>query len=218
MSEANSAGAENLAQATKGFSGSQVALIVLGVIVLTAIAAVVIVRVYVFPSELVPVTLSVKEEARLDDKLRRLGRAGSNEPEAYSEAGANREISLSEKEVNSLIGGNPGLAKRVAIDLSNDLASAKILVPIPEDFPVMPGQILRVNAGLEVRLDASRKPVVALRGVSIMGVPIPNAWLGNLKNVDLVSEFGDRGFWKAFADGVDDLQIRDGEIYIKLRE
>ena len=71
---------------------------------------------------------------------------------------------------------------------------------------------------MEVRLDASRRPVVALEGISIMGVPIPNAWLGNLKNVDLVGEFGDQGFWKKFADGVDDIQVRDGELYIKLRE
>jgi len=67
-------------------------------------------------------------------------------------------------------------------------------------------------------LDESRQPVVVLRGVSLMGVPVPNAWLGNLKNVDLVGQFGDKGFWKGFADGVDDLQVRDGELYIKLRE
>lgn len=206
-------------QRRKGFSGSQVALIVLAVIVLTAIAAIAIARVYIFPAELSPVTLSQAEEVQLDSKLRRLGwDAESNEPEPYSELGADREVRLSEKEVNSLIGGNPDLAKRVAIDLSDNLASAKILVPIPEDFPFMPGQILRVHTGLEVRLNESRKPVVVLKGVSVMGVPIPNAWLGNLKNVDLVTEFGDSGFWKAFADGVDDLQVRDGGIYIKLRE
>jgi hypothetical protein len=106
----------------------------------------------------------------------------------------------------------------VAIDLADNLASAKILIPIPQDFPVMAGRILRVNTGLEIRLTGARKPVIALKGVSIMGVPVPNAWLGNLKNVDLIDEFGDRGFWKAFADGVEDLQVRDGELYIKLRE
>ncbi|MCG7996974.1 MAG: hypothetical protein JAZ06_16330 [Candidatus Thiodiazotropha taylori] len=34
-------------------------------------------------------------------------------------------------------------------------------------------------------------PVVILKSVSIKGVPKPNAWLGGLKNIDLVSEFGD---------------------------
>jgi hypothetical protein len=127
-------------------------------------------------------------------------------------------VTFSEKEVNSMIGRNPDFAQRVAIDFSNNLASAKMLIPIPEDFPIMAGEILRVNTGLDIHLDANRRPVVALVGVSLMGVPIPNAWLGNMKNVNLVGEFGDRGFWNAFADGVDDIQIRDGELSIKLRK
>jgi len=52
-----------------------------------------------------------------------------------------------------------------------------------------------------------------------MGVPIPNAWLGNLKNVDLVEQFGGRpGIWKAFADGIEFAQIHEGELKIKLKE
>ena len=57
-----------------------------------------------------------------------------------------------------------------------------------------------------------------LRGISLWGVPIPAAWLGGLKNVDLVEQFGGgAGPWKAFADGVELLQIREGELKIKLR-
>ncbi len=211
-----------------GFSGKQLALIVLVAIVLTVGITFFVVRAYIFPTEFGPVTLSEKEERQLNQKLRRLGwqresaslsaDARALEPEAYSESDDAREVTLSEKEVNALIGGNPDFANRLAIDLANDLASAKILVPIPDDFPIMAGRILRVNAGVELRLDEARQPVVALKGISVMGVPIPNAWLGNLKNVDLVGEMGDRGFWKVFAGGVDDLQVRDGEIYIKLRE
>ena len=82
------------------------------------------------------------------------------------------------------------------------LISAKILVPLDEDFPMLGGQILRVKTGVEFAYD-SGKPIVRLRGVSVMGVPLPNAWLGGLKNIDLVQEFGnDQGFWKAFSDGV----------------
>jgi len=212
-----------------GFSGKQLALIVLAAIVVTAGATFFLVRTYVFPTEFKPVTLSATEERQLDSKLRRLGwqretpspgtaDAKALEPEAYSESDSDRQVTLSEKELNALVGGNPDFARRVVIDLADDLASAKILIQIPEDFPVMAGRIVRVNAGLEIRLTDTRQPVIALKGVSVMGVPIPNSWLGNLKNVDLVSEFGDRGFWKAFADGVEDLQVRDGELYVKLRE
>ena len=58
-----------------------------------------------------------------------------------------------------------------------------------------------------------------LKGVSLMGVPIPGAWLGGLKNVDLVQEFGDaQGFWKGFADGVEDIRVEEGALRIRLKE
>ena len=86
------------------------------------------------------------------------------------------------------------------------------------EFPVLGGKILRVHAGLNLSY-ANARPIVALKGVSIMGVPIPNAWLGNLKNVNLVDEFGtDPGFWKAFADGVERIQVEDGRLLIELKE
>ncbi len=220
---------QHAAPVKRGFSGAQMTLVVLVAVAITAIASFFVIRTYIFPVDFEPVVLNEKEELRLDKKLQRLGWnrnrqlretdvGGRLEPEAYSESDEDREVTLSEKEVNSLIAGDTDLARRVAIDFSDDLASAKILIPVPEDFPVMPGRILRVNTGLEIRLDSSRQPVIALKGVSVMGVPIPNAWLGNLKNVDLVGEFGDRGFWKAFADGVEDVRVRDGELYIQLRE
>ena len=43
-----------------------------------------------------------------------------------------------------------------------------------------------------------------------MGVPIPNAWLGGLKNVDLVTEFGaEPGFWQPFSEGVEHIRVED---------
>ncbi|MGI2002228.1 arginine N-succinyltransferase, partial [Shewanella frigidimarina] len=225
-----------------GASGAKLLLIIAATMLVTAGLTFFIIRTYIFPSPLTPVSLNAKEEQQLDQKLTQLGwqveprsvvtassgdsrtsdnvSADSDEltPEAYREFDADRQVTFSEKEVNSMIGRNPDFAQRVAIDFSNNLASAKMLIPIPDDFPIMAGEILRVNTGLDIHLDANRRPVVALVGVSLMGVPIPNAWLGNMKNVNLVGEFGDRGFWNAFADGVDDIQIRDGELSIKLRK
>ena len=100
----------------------------------------------------------------------------------------------------------------------DDLISAKILVPLDEDFPMLGGQILRVKTGVEFAYD-SGKPIVRLRGVSVMGVPLPNAWLGGLKNIDLVQEFGtDQGFWKAFADGVAAVRVQEGQLMLHLKE
>jgi len=61
--------------------------------------------------------------------------------------------------------------------------------------------------------------VVVLQGVSVWGVPMPNAWLGGLKNIDLIEEFGAAdGFWSAFADGIDDIRVEDGKLLLQLAE
>ncbi len=139
-------------------------------------------------------------------------------PEPYKEDASKRVINFTEKELNAMLANNTDLAKRVAIDLSDDLASAKMIIPMDPDFPIFGGKTLRVNTGLGLSF-ANDRPVVILKGVSIMGVPIPNAWLGNLKNVDLIQEFGlESGFWKTFAAGVEYMNVQDGKLQIKLKE
>jgi hypothetical protein len=205
-------------------------VIVIAVTVAVTLGAVWLVRTYLFPSAFRPVELSVREQQRVDEKLEQLGVGGVYgatetsaadaplEPEPYSEDDDRRVIAFTEKELNGLIAHNTGLASRLAIDLADNLASAKLLLPMDEGFPVLGGRTKRIDAGLELGF-ANNQPVVALRGVSIMGVPVPNAWMGNLRNVDLVREFGgERGFWDRVAAGVESLELRDGELRIRLRE
>ena len=220
----------------KRSSGLKIFLIVLVTIIVTAALTFWVVRTYIFPAEFKPVELSASEEQVLTDKLERLdmmqsrrtsgsGKQGSKdpasealEPEAYSEVGASRSITLSERELNGLLAKNTDMAKKMAIDLSENLMSAKLLIPVDEDFPIMGGQILKVRAGMELAYRDNR-PVAILKGVSVMGVPIPNAWLGGMKNIDLIEYYGDEaGFWKAFADGVDNIHIEDGNITMILKE
>jgi len=200
---------------------------------------------YLFPKQFHPVELSSKESAALDIKLNRLdpmqrrtakpkpnagdllstGRALGPpqeteplEPERYDELKSNREISFSTREINALLARNTDLARKLAIDLSENMASAKLLIPLDPDLPLFGGKTLKVTAGLELRY-ANQKPVVALKGVSIWGVPLPNAWLGGIKNVDLIQEFGvEKGFWNTFAAGVEHIQISDGRLTLKLKE
>jgi hypothetical protein len=219
-------------------SGFTIFLIVLATVVVTAALTFWIVRTYIFPAEFKPVELSEQEEQVLNAKLERLdtlqtrrtrgsakaaqqreaAEAERLEPEAYSEEGADRSITLSERELNSLLAKNTDLARKLAIDLSENLLSAKLLVPVDEDFPIMGGQILKVRAGMELAYRNDR-PVAILKGVSVMGVPVPNAWLGGMKNIDLVEYYGNEsGFWKAFADGIDNIRIEDGNVTMMLKE
>ena len=209
-----------------GLRWRQIVLIVTITIILTAGITTWLVSQYLFRKSFTPVQLKPKEEQVLNSKLRAIGmevqaaEAGAQplEPERYSEVDAKRELSFSEREVNAMLAKNTDLAQKLAIDLSDDLVSAKLLVPLDPDFPILGGKTLRVSAGVELAFKNSR-PIVVLKGISVMGVPIPNAWLGNLKNIDLVQEFGgDQGFWKAFADGVDYIHVEDGRLLIKLKK
>lgn len=225
-------------ESARGFSGRQVALFVLIAMLAAAALTFWAVRTYFYTSEFKPVSLSQKEQVALDGKLRGLGleprdvmpdaNRGAQEDrfdedgrllaEPYSEVGASRNVSLNERELNAMIASSPEFARRFAIDLSSDLASAKLLIPMDPDFPVLGGKTIRVTAGLEVDY-RNQRPVVILRGVSVMGVPVPNAWLGNLKNVDLVEQFGgDPGFWRSFAAGIESISVEDGRLELSLKE
>ena len=198
-----------------------------GIVVITVAVTVVsgywIVNTYLFPVSFKPVMLSKDEQQRLDEKFALLSgkvqRApAALEPEAYTETDASREIRFSEKELNALLAKNTNLASKLAIDLSDNLASAKLLVHLDPDMPILGGNTLKVTAGMELSLgnDGAR---AILKGISVWGVPLPNAWLGNMKNVDLIKEFGKSGgFWQAVNDGVESAEIREGQLYIKLKE
>ena len=215
----------------RGLSWFQVLLIVLTAMLVTIGVTLWLVKSYLFPSQFTPVALSNREQEALAAKLERLdtappvrqSSAGTDagqalEPQAYSEAGASREVRFSERELNALLANNTDLARKLAFDLSEDLISARVLMPMDPDFPILGGKTLRARAGLEFSFEQER-PIVKLRGVSIMGVPLPNAWLGGLKNIDLVREFGDdQGFWQAFADGLAAVKVEEGNLMIQLKE
>ncbi|MDT8363694.1 MAG: arginine N-succinyltransferase [Nitrosomonas sp.] len=222
---------------TSAMHWTQLLLIVLLTIAVTMAGTYWLLKTYYFSPAFKPVALNAKEEKTLATKLKVLGfdlntptprpdskngdevdGSGFLKPEQYSEKNARHEISFTERELNALLARNTDLAQKLAIDLADDLVSAKLLVPLEDDFPVLGGKTLRVNAGIGMAYQ-NQKPVIILKGVSIMGIPIPNAWLGGLKNIDLVGEFGiDPGFWQSFAAGVEGIQVADGKINIRLKE
>ncbi len=216
----------------QGFSGKQVLSMLLISMSVAIVATAFAIKLIFFPSPFTPVELSQKEEQQLEAKLDRIeelntevspnekefSKDGTLLPERYTENGTSREINFTERELNAMVAKNTNLAGRLAIDLSEDTISIKLLIPMDPDFPMLGGKILKVKAGAELAYREG-KPVIKLRGVSLMGIPIPNAWLGGIKNIDLVKEFGsDHGFWKAFADGVDSIDVVEGKVRIRLKK
>ena len=106
-----------------------------------------LISVYLFPKQFRPTQLSAKEEQVLENKLShlnpRIQKQPSSEgktpaqlaPQPYRETEASREISLTERELNGLLAKNTDLAKKLAIDLSDNLASANLLLPLDPDLP-----------------------------------------------------------------------------------
>ena len=105
--------------------------------------------------------LSQKEESILDQKLKRFQGLGlsklnadtSNEtqtttltPEKYSED-TEKVIRLTERELNSLLAKNTDLSDKLVIDLSDNLLSVKLLIPIDQEFPFIGGKTIKVTAG-----------------------------------------------------------------------
>ncbi len=186
----------------------------------------------IYASKLTPTELSKKEEKILDSKLALLTESDQSaanpaefaddkpgvKPEKYSEKGARREVSLTEKELNFMVAKEPDVAERVAIDLSDGMVSVKLVLPVDDDVILLGGKTLRLNLGILLGYENNR-PVVGIKGVSIGGIPLPNAWLGYLKEKNLVEEFGtEDGFWKLFAAGIKDISVKDGHILIQLHE
>lgn len=213
--------------------------IILATVFVTAAATLWLINNQLFANTFEPVELTDEEEQVLSAKLEKISVAAAEpaeaetdppataaaapevdegEPEPYSEDPSKRRIELSERELNALLAKGTDLAERLVIDLAEDVASAKLLIDLDPDFPFLGGKTLKVSAGAELAYQDAR-PIVILKGVSVWGVPLPNAWLGGLKNVDLISEFGaEDGFWKAFADGIKNISIQQGHLLIELNE
>ena len=99
-----------------------------------------LVRIQVFQTEFKPVALSADEESTLASKLSQIEGlppapadpdkqattqdATALTPEPYSEVGASRSVTLSERELNGLLAKNTDMARKLAIDLSDDLLSS----------------------------------------------------------------------------------------------
>ncbi len=231
-------------QPRRGIGCLGVSLIIVGTMIVTLVVGAIAVRYYLFPNQFEPVELNATEQQTLDDKLAAIGvqpdqpppRAGDRfssqpeefdeqgrlKPEPYREKDAPREVQFDERELNAIIARDPEMARRLAIDLSEDLVSVKLLVPLPPDFPFMGGQTLRLNAGAEVQqipTPVGSRLAVIVTGVSLWGVPLPNTWIGGLKGVDLVAEFGSEpGFWQSLADGVESVQVEEGQLVFRLAE
>ncbi|MDT3778294.1 arginine N-succinyltransferase [Nitrospira sp. MA-1] len=217
------------------FSGKQVILVVGLAMLVMALGVVLWINQYVNAAMFPPTRLGESEQQVLNVKMAHLLHTADSpsssmsqppsstvnlpiEPVPYSEADASRQIQLTEREVNALIATDSYMARHMAVDMSDDLLSVQLVVPVKHEMPLVGGRMLKVNFGLALSY-ADGKPVVAMRGISLGGIPLPSAWWGDIKNTNLVEEFGGSGgFWDQFSKGVKDMKVQDGQLYVMLKE
>ncbi len=132
-----------------------------------------------------------------------------------------RTLVLTEREINGFLHHNTEYAERLKVVLGTDTITAKMIKDFPAETPMVGGRTLRVNITVAAYLDADGGFIVELRDVNAGGISIPNAWLGDMKNKNLI-DFGDNSEGGAILDkisqGIADFKIENGQIRIRLNE
>lgn len=215
-------------------------LLVAGILILTIVTTAVVTTWWIKrslqPRAIEPVVLSEQENEALDIKLERV-RGDPVEPPVEPPAQPAGEVVLrstpgieneedfdrkplvfSEREINALIARNTDLAERVKVRLRRDRVQILGNFPVPEDAPFLGGRTIRINILTRV-LAVDGRMEIRLENLALGGVPLPNAWLGDLKGKDLAVEvFNDPDLSSAFSEGIEQLQVVDEEIRILLAE
>lgn len=209
-----------------GISTKKVILIILGVILVTGGIAVATTAWWVkhtlYPSPMKPVTLTATEQAAFDSKLQTL----SAPPSAPASAPvvpqdpelAKRTLVITEREVNAYL-AKQNLGESVEVNFSEGQVSAAIILTAPQDFPLLSGQKVRMRLTFGTSLNPGQKLSFILDDVSLGGISLPNAWLADLKGVDLIAKNiqSDPGLQR-FLAGIQQLEIHSGEMRVLLNK
>lgn len=185
-----------------------------------------------------PVSLSLAEQDTLKSKLAALetGRTSELEPSASSPSPAKvtppapapapsdpaKTIVLSEREINGWLASQPEWADKVKFHMNNDMLGATFLLPVDPSVEYIGGKTIRIKVAFNTKLDADHKLNFSLADVSVGGISLPNAWLGDAKGVNFFADNGpgsfDSEFLQRFAAGIKDFRVSNGELRMVLND
>lgn len=161
-----------------------------------------------------PVQLSAAEQQAVQAKLATLeNQVAPSDPA--------KTLVLNEREINGYL-QQQGLGDQIKVNINSGSIGAQFLIPVDKDFPVMGGSTVRVKVAFNTHLDANRQLALSLADVSVGGISLPNDWLGNLKGLNMLDSSrmgeGDAQFFKSFAAGIKDFQLKNGEMRVVLND
>lgn len=158
--------------------------------------------------------LSEKEKQARTEKLAAL----QEEPQTPAESTytpGEKEIVLTERELNGLIHENTSLGEQLKLEFTQNSIHARISADIPEDFPIMPGKKLKGKARFLIS-EQNNSPSLVLDDLTLWGISLPNDWIGGLKGQNLLSQvLAPEGGSLA---GIEKISVSDGKLIIKLAD
>ena len=121
--------------------------------------------------------------------------------------------------VNAWLAKNE-LGENVQVRFKNGKITGAIILELPDDFPVLAGQKIKASLALVAHLnDASRDLALLVDDVTVGGMPLPNAWVGDIKGLNLVDETAHKDpAMEKFLKGIRQFEIQDGLAVVKLNE
>lgn len=155
--------------------------------------------------------LTLPEKTQLDEKLAAID-SEQDDPEYVR---GEKEIVLTEREINGLLHANTPLGNQLKLELANDAVHARINADIPADFPVMAGKKLKGKARFLIANEAGN-PALILDDLTVYGISLPNAWLGDLKGQNLLGAVLSPG--GGSLAGIEDISVSQRKLIIKLAE
>lgn len=168
-----------------------------------------------------PVELSPQEKQLVEDKVEAIqGREEAAPPAPAAEEvpaepdyqPGERQIILTERELNGLLHEHTTLGDKLRFELATDAVHARIETDLDPDLPVLGGRKLKARARFLVAQQPGDTRFV-IDDVTVWGISLPNDWLGGLKGRDLLGEAVGGGL-----AGVESLKVEPGRISIQLKE
>jgi len=157
------------------------------------------------------VQLSTTEQSALDHKMAEIkaGTAPVSDP--------SKTITLSEREINGYL-KEQGLGEQIKVKIDNGSISATALVPFDKDVPLIGGHTVRLKLAVNTELDKDHRLALRVADVNVSGISLPNAWLGGIKGLNLLSDDAKDSPLKNLADGIKSFDVKNGEVRVVLND
>lgn len=164
------------------------------------------------PDPFTPVALTTQEQQAFEQKMQAVSAPATTDLDK-------RTLVISEREVNAWLAKNE-LGESVQVRFNNGKITAAAILQLPEDFPLLAGQKIKLSLALAAQLnETGRHFAMQIDDVSVGGLPLPNEWIGGIKGMNLIDESARKDpAMERFLKGIRRFEIANGTVTVSLNE